>query len=99
MENRGSQQDDVVDDSQPGKTTMMDVIITGCHIYTELLACFFYEKFREFLDAQINVKSGRGSCFPCLRKLDTVTRPLRKSSSLSNQILHSAVGSRDPHLV
>ena len=37
MENRGSQQDDdVVDDSQPGKTTMVDVIITGCNIYTEL---------------------------------------------------------------
>ena len=37
MDPRGSQQDDdVVDDSQPGKTTMVDVIITGCHIYTEL---------------------------------------------------------------
>ena len=38
MDPRGSQQDDdVVDDSQPGKTTMVDVNITGCHIYTELL--------------------------------------------------------------
>ena len=35
MDPRGSQQDDDID--VPGKTTMVDVIITGCHIYTELL--------------------------------------------------------------